>query len=204
MAIITAWKYDADGDGTFTGVLGTTDRLVFSNNDTALESISVDAWNPNSLAMTNDLVTVNGTAKNCRYISTTEIALNTASSVTLNPTNVVQDDCTLKIEWEDDAVDTALSSCVFYVYNGTDPTIAPSGVVFCAFERTASAIRIDTIGTVGAAWDSAVGIGGNASALDLEQHSSAADHVFFIGLSAKPTAFGLNTNIRMRVEFDVS
>ena len=204
MAIITTWNYDINGDGTFTGTLAGTDRLVFSNSDSALVSISVDAWNPNSLAMTNDLVTVNGTANNCRYISTTEIALGAGSAVALTAANVVQNDCTLKIDWEDDAGDTALSNCVFYVYNGTDPTIAPAGVVFCAFERTASAVRMDTIGAAGEAWDGTVGIGGNGNGLDLEAQASAANHTFFIGVSAKPTAFGLNTNIRMRVEFDVS
>jgi len=204
MAIITAWKYDSDGDGTFNGVLAGTDRLVFSNANNALASISVDAWNPNSLAMTNDLVTLNGVAKNCRYISTTEIALGAASAVTLSSVNVVQNDCTLKIEWEDDAGNTALSNCVFYVYNGVDPTIPPVGVVFCAFERTAADVRIDTVATVGGAWDASVGIGGNGSALDLEGQASAGLHVFYIGITAKPTAFGLNTNIRMRVEFDVS
>ena len=204
MAIITAWMYDINGDGTFTGELSGTDRLVFSNSDASLNSISVDAWNPNSIAMTNDLVTVNGVANNCKYVSTTQISLNGASNVDLNTTNIAQTDTTLKIEWEDDAGDTALADCVFYVYDGVDPIEPPVGVTFCAFERTAAAIRVDTIATTGGAWNSVTGIGGNASALDLEDHSSAATHSFYVGLSAKPTAFGLNTSIRMRVEFDVS
>lgn len=207
MAINTTWNFDSNLDGQFTGVIGATDRLAFSKADTGLESISVDAWNPKTIVVTNDLATVQGVARNTKYTSNTGVSLNGTDAVELNTTNVSQSDCTIRVYWQDDAVSTALSNCVFYPYDGVDPEVAPSGVVFCAFEHDGSAINKDLVSdnpADGNAWNASGGVGGNAAALALTAKATATEHMFYLGISAKPTSFGLNTGIKLRLEFDVS
>ncbi len=203
MAIVTAWKYGADG--LFDATLGATDKLAFSGAPTARTSISVDAWNPATIAL-DSLLAFIAAARNCRYVSPTQVSLEEAAAVTLDATNVAQADCTVKIDWKDDAVNTALSNCKFYVYDGVTATEPPAGCKVAAFERTASAVRKNRIGgdTDGKAWDAAYGIGGNANALSLADQASSAEHAFYLGISLKPTTYGQNAGIKFRVEFDVS
>lgn len=203
MAIVTAWKYGADG--LFGSGLGETDKLAFSGDTSSLTAISVDAWNPATVVVDSMLGFV-AAARNCRYVSPTQVSLQEGSPVTLAAANVGQADCTVKVEWKDDTVNTALSNCKFYAYDGVTATEPPAGCKVVAFERTVSDIRKNRIGgdTDGKAWDAAYGIGGNANALSLADQASSAEHAFCIGISLKPTTYGQNTGIRFRVEFDVS
>jgi hypothetical protein len=203
MAIVTAWKYGADG--LFGSSLGATDKLAFSGVSTGISAISVDAWNPASVVVDSVLAFI-AAARNCRYVAPTQVSLEEADPVTLDTSNVAQANSTVKVEWKDDSVNTALSNCKFYAYNGVTATEAPAGCKVVAFERTAAAIRKNRISgdTDGKAWDAAYGIGGNAAALSLADQASSADHAFYLGISLKPTTYGQNTGIKFRVEFDVS
>jgi hypothetical protein len=204
MAIVTAWKYG--DDGLFGLTLGATDRLAFSGGGEALPSpMSVDAWNPRTVVVDSVLAFLNS-ARNCRYVSPTQVSLEEAAAVALAPANVAQSDCQVKVEWKDDAVNTALSNCKFYAYNGVTASEAPAGCTVVAFERTADAIRKNRIGgdTTGKAWDAAYGCGGNGNALSLADQASSADHAFYLGISLKPTTYGQNSGIKFRVEFDVA
>jgi hypothetical protein len=203
MAVVTNWKYGSDG--LFGAALGATDKLAFSSAGGALTAISVDAWNPATIVV-SALLAVVAAARNCRYVSPTQVSLDEAAAITLDATNVAQADCTVRVEWKDDAVNTALSNGKFYAYDGVTATEPPAGCKVVAFERTASAIRKNRIGgdSSGQAWDAAYGIGGNAAALSLADQASSAEHSFYIGISLKPTAYGQNSGIKFRVEFDVS
>jgi hypothetical protein len=203
MAIVTAWKYGADG--LFGSSLGVTDKLAFSGAPDGVSAFSVDAWNPASVVVDSVLAFI-AAARNCRYVSPEQVSLEEAAAVTLDATNVAQSDCTMKIEWKDDAANTALSACKFYVYDGVTATDPPAGCKVTAFERTSAAVRKNRIGgdTDGRAWAAAYGIGGNANALSLADQASSADHAFYIGISLKPTTYGQNSGIKFRVEFDVA
>jgi len=203
MAIVTAWKYGADG--LFGMTLGESDRLAFSGAADNMVPFSVDAWNPATVGVNSSLYWIEG-ARNCRYVSPAQVSLQEAAAVTLAPENVSQADCTVKVEWKDDAVNTALSNCRFYAFDGVTATEPPAGCKVAAFERTASAIRKNRIGgdTSGKAWDAAYGIGGNAAALSLADQASSAEHAFYLGISLKPTTYGQNSGVKFRVEFDVS
>ncbi len=203
MAIVTAWKYGADG--LFGMTLGESDRLAFSGAADNMVPFSVDAWNPATVGVNSSLYWIEG-ARNCRYVSPAQVSLQEAAAVTLAPENVSQADCTVKVEWKDDAVNTALSNCRFYAFDGVTATEPPAGCKVAAFERTASAIRKNRIGgdTSGKAWDAAYGIGGNAAALSLADQASSAEHAFYLGISLKPTTYGQHSGVKFRVEFDVS
>jgi len=203
MGIVTEWKYGADG--LFGSSLGATDKLAFSGASNTRSAISVDAWNPATIVV-DAALTFLAAARNCRYVSPSQVSLQESAAVTLAAANVAQADCTVKVEWKDDAMNTALSNCKFYAYDGVTATEAPAGCKVVAFERTADAIRTNRIGgdAAGKAWDAAYGIGGNGNALSLADQASSADHAFYLGLSLKPTTYGQNSGIKLRVEFDVS
>lgn len=203
MAIVTAWKYGSDG--LFDEGFIESEKLAFSGSDEDLSAISVDAWNPATVVVDSALQFLTA-ARNCRYVSPTQVSLQEGSPVTLAAANVAQADCTVKVEWKDDAVNTALSNCKFYAYDGVTATEPPAGCKVVAFERTASDVRKNRIGgdADGKGWDAAYGIGGNGAALSLADQASSADHSFYLGISLKPTTYGQNSGIKFRVEFDVS
>ena len=178
------------------------DYAGFGGDSGALAAISQDAWQRYSIKTDATMSANNGTGQNCRYISATEIQLNGGSTVTLTTGNVAQTNCTFRWHYTDSAGATVLSNPRFFVYSGA-PTTAPSDMTAVAFERTSGAINVDSVSGTGRAWNANYGIGGSGNALILSDQASATDHYFYIGMSVKPTARGLNTFV-MRVEFDVS
>lgn len=199
MAVITAWKTGAAHAVT----IGAAEKITFSASDSAFQSYRKDTWNPKTIVVDAALAFV-AAGKNCKYIAPTQIDIG-AGTVTLDTTAIATGDCTLKIEWQDDAINTALSNIKFYAYDGTTPATAPANLTVVAFERAAAAINKNRTGgdTTGKAWDAAYGIGGSANALALDNQASAATHTFYIGISARPGSYGQNTGVAFRLEFDV-
>jgi hypothetical protein len=203
MTIISSWNYD--NAGGFSHVLGATERLGFSNENAAVKPISVNGFNPYTMATNAAFNALVNLANNCQYIDATHVSLNGLASTPLDVGNVAQSDCTVRVDWQDDAGNTVLSNCAFYAFDGVVAANPPSNILILAFERTASALRKDRIGgAAGKAWDASFGVGGSANALSLADQVSASNHQFWIGISASPTAYGTHTGIVLRVEFDVS
>ena len=204
MTIVTTWNYS--DDGLFGTVLGGTERLGFSNDAALVQAISVNGFNPYTMATNAAFDTLVVLANNCQYIDTTHVALNGAASTDLDVAHVAQSDCTVRADWEDDSGNTVLSDCVFYAFDGVVAANPPDNILVLAFERTAAALRKNQIGgdVAGQAWDASFGVGGSAAALSLDDQVSASNHQFWIGISASPTAYGTHTGITLRVEFDVS
>lgn len=204
MAIVESWNYS--NDGLFSNVLGGTERLGFSNDNASVQAISVNGFNPYTMATNAAFDALVNLANNCQYIDAAHVSLNGGASVSLDVANVAQSDCTVRVDWEDDSGNTVLSNCVFYAFDGTVAANPPDNILVLAFERTASALRKNRIGgdVDGKAWDANYGVGGNAAALSLADQASAGNHQFWIGISACPTAYGTHTGITLRVEFDVS
>ncbi|MBS3918093.1 MAG: hypothetical protein KG012_04310 [Deltaproteobacteria bacterium] len=171
-------------------------------------SISVGGFQ-SSMHKTNSDMTVDGCEtdhmRNTKYVDETHVDLG-AGSVELITDNVGVNDCPTRWKYQDDENNTVIENAIFFFYNGSDPAVAPVGVLAVAFERTSAAIRKNRIGgdSAGKAWDADYGVGGNAAALSLADQVSGSIHYFYIGISLSPTSKGLKTAVRARVEFDVS
>lgn len=204
MTIIQSWNYS--DDGLFSYVLGATERLGFSNENAAVKAISVNGFNPYTMATNAAFDTLVNLANNCQYIDPTHVSLNGGASVDLDVAHVAQSDCTVRVDWQDDTGNTILSNCAFYAFDGVVSVNPPSNILILAFERTASALRKNRISgdTEGKAWDADFGVGGSAAALSLADQASAGNHQFWLGISTSPTAYGTHTGIVLRVEFDAS
>ncbi len=201
MAIITSFQY---GSGFSTSV-GGSELLAFSSAVGAIQSIPVGEYQDATIITNAAFDAWIADTQNTKYVSSTEVDLG-AGTVTLDAGNVATADVPIRIDWQDDGADTALSNAKFFVFDGTTPATAPSGALFMAFERRAAAISTNQIGgdVAGQAWDGTNGIGGSAAALDIEDKASAASHQFFLGLSVTPTTYGRQTAIRFRLEFDAA
>lgn len=202
--------FAVDGyDGTGWNIsIGTTDRIGFCGS-TFGSSISVGAFQ-DSTHKTDGTMSTDGCTpnhmRNCKYVSTTQVSLMGGAPVTLDASNVGQNDCTSRWKYQDDQINTALSNVRFFFYDGSNPATAPVGVVACAFEHTGTAINKDRVSdnpNDGGAWDSSKGIGGQANALICSDQPSASIHYFYIGISLSPSTKGLKTAVRARLEFDV-
>lgn len=204
MTIVKSWNYS--NDGLFSNVLGATERLGFSNEDTGVKAISVSGFNPYTMATNAAFDTLVNLANNCQYIDPTHVSLNGGVSTDLDVGHVAQSDATVRVDWEDDSGNTVLSNCAFYAFDGIVAVNPPANILVLAFERTASALRKNRIGgdSAGKAWDASFGIGGSANALSLADQASGGNHQFWLGISAAPTAYGTHTGVVLRVEFDVS
>jgi len=204
MTIVETWNYDSVGG--FSHVLGGTERLGFSNDNAAVEAISVNGFNPYTMATNAAFDALVNLANNCQYIDKTHVSLNSAASTDLDVAHVAQTDCTVRVDWEDDSGNTILSNCAFYAFDGVVAADPPDNILVLAFERTAAALRKNQIGgdVAGQAWDAANGVGGSAAALSLADQVSGSNHQFWLGISASPTAYGTHSSITLRVEFDVS
>lgn len=120
-------------------------------------------------------------ANNVAYVSSTQFALNGGSTETLNDTNLVASECTLRIQFYDDSSNISLSSVTFWVYQGSEATLVSDCEIY-AFEQ----------GESNSAWtkinDSATAVGGSGDALSLANNSGATHHEYYIALSMVPKA----------------
>lgn len=204
MTVQESWNYS--NDGLFSNVLGSTERLGFSGASDAIKAISVNGFNPYTIATNAAFDTVNNLANNCQYIDKDQVSLNEADPVSLDVNHVAKSDCTVRVDWADDVGNTTLTNCVFYAFDGAAAASPPDGVLVLAFERTDSELRKNMVGgdSDGKAWDANYGVGGSAKALFLADQASASQHSFWLGISASPTKYGTHTGVVLRVEFDVS
>jgi len=204
MTIIASFNYA--NDGSFDKEIGGSERAWWTDSvSPPVAALEVGAYADKTVVGNSSGSTITDEANNTKYISPTQVDLNGGGTVTLNGGNVAQAAATFQVDWEDDAGATVLSNCKFFVFDGVTPATAPTGVLFVAFERTGSAIRQGNVeGGDTDAWDDATGVGGSGNSLDMEDQGSTTVHSFFIGVSAKPTAFGTHTAVSLRVSFDVA
>jgi hypothetical protein len=97
-------------------------------------------------------------------------------------------ECTLEINFSD-AASVTTESAIFYAYDGSTTTSAPTGITFVAAEGG------DTN------WTAAEGSG---SALALADQSAATSHNFYVAVSASPDSVGLKDSFTLRCELTYS
>ncbi|MFA5768356.1 MAG: hypothetical protein WC871_02310 [Bacteroidales bacterium] len=97
-------------------------------------------------------------------------------------------ECTLKITFAHTSA-VAVSSHIFYAYDGSTTTEVPTGVTFYAAEQA------------DANWTNAEG---SAAALTVTDSASAESHDFYIAVSASPESVGDKTAFTLRDELTYS
>jgi hypothetical protein len=205
MAEIWYW-WGVTRSGSYVTISATGNRIGF-NGATFGSSIGVGEFQ-DSTHVTDDTMSTDfcpsasGHLNNCKYVSPTEINLNSAGTATLTGTVTTGTQCTIKIWFEEDTSDTSVSNVRFYAYDGTTPTSDPTGVSTTSFEWTPSGINTDSINGSGDAWDAANGTNNSANKLIMDSQPTSSGHEFWLGLSASPDSTGLKTSFVYRVELD--
>jgi hypothetical protein len=166
--------------------------IVFSGSNTDLSSpITVGNWNSGTHLGSGDPGTDQcGTnhVPNVEYVSNTQFKLDGGTTESLNDTNLVQTECSLRINFTD-ASAVATSNARFYAFDGSTETNEAVGIEAYAFEQGVSA----------SAWtqlnDDSANIGGDNSGerLGLSDQSSATEHTYYIAVSARPESVGSKT-----------
>lgn len=101
---------------------------------------------------------------------------------------ILDAECTLHINFSD-ASSVTTESAIFYAYDGSTTTTAPTGITFVAAEGG------------DANWTGAEGSG---SALALDDQGAATSHDFYIAVSASPDSVGLKDSFTLRCELTYS
>jgi len=187
MATFT-WTAQGTDSATTNTTIGATDVLRFSG---ASFSTYVTV---NSYQDSTHVEDSGGTEQctthinNCKYVSSGNININGGGSQTLNGTNLTNAKCTLKVNFSDGASVTT-TGAIFYAYDGSTTTVAPTGVDFQCAEQG------DT------AWTNAEG---SAAALTINDDTAGTSHDYFIACSATPTSVGEKTAFKLRIELTYS
>lgn len=163
--------------------------LVFASSLTDLATnITVGAFNDGTHLGNGDPGTDQcGTnhVPNVKWISSTQFDADGGGTETLNDTNLVQTECTERINFTDGSSVT-ISSARFYSYDGVTETDEAVGIDAFAFEQGVSATTWTQIN------DDDGNIGGDNSGerLQLTDQGAATEHTYYIAISASPESVG--------------
>ena len=189
MATFT-WTHQGSTDTT----VAATDILQFAGSGGFDTNITVGEYNDTTHTKTSggSEKSSGNTPNNVKFISQ---AGGTGGDSTADWGDGTEDidaitdaECTLKVNFSD-ASSVSTSSAIFYAYDGSTTTNAPTGVTFVAFESG------DT---------NFVGAEGSGSALSLTDQGAATSHDFFIAVSASPDSVGLKDSFTLRLELTYS
>lgn len=122
------------------------------------------------------------TPKSSKYLTSSTVSISGGGSQNLN--TVTTANCPVKINFSH-GTSVNTTAAVFYAYDGTTTTAAPTEVTFKAAEQGD--------GT----WTDAEG---SASAVSLNDQAASTSHDFFILASVSPDTVGLKTAFRFRCE----
>ena len=124
-------------------------------------------------------------ANNVKYVDSTHFILNGGSSEVLNDTNLVANECTLRLHFNHGSA-VAVTGARFYCYDGSTVTTRATGLDVQAFEQGVSATAWTTIN------DDSGGTGGDNTdeRLDLADSGSATDHYWYVAVSVSPETVG--------------
>ena len=125
-------------------------------------------------------------ANNVKYLTGSTMSVNGAGSEDITDANLAEIECTLKLNFAHGSA-VALSSVLFYCFDGSTPATRATGLdVFC-FERGVSASAWTEIN------DDSGGQGGTGNGKSLESRSADTSHDYFLALSASPESVGAKT-----------
>lgn len=204
MAVFTWYGYYGTGGGrSWTDVGANT--VCFSGSGTDIsEPITVAAWQDGTHIGADDPGADQCTGadhnNNVKFISSTEFSLNGGGSETLNDTNLLATECTLRIDFTDGS-SVATSSARFYSYDGATVTTEAVGVEAYAYEQGVAEAGGWTFIN-----DDSTSFGGDNSGerLDLSDQSTATEHTFYIAVTVSPESVGAKTDFDFGVALTYS
>ena len=173
------------------GTVG-ANTIVFSGSNTDLTApITVAAWQDGTHLGSGDPGTDQcGTTHvpNVKYVSSTQFDLNGGGTETLNDTNLLATECTLRVVFTDSS-SVAISNARFYCFDGSTVTDEAVGIEAYAFQQGEGNTTWTQIN------DDSGNIGGDNSGerLDLEDQTAATDHTYYIAVSVSPESVGSKT-----------
>lgn len=165
--------------------------IVFAGSGGLSTPITVGTWQSETHLGSGDPGTDQcGTnhARNVKYISGTQFALDAGGTETLNDTNLIQTECTMRVKFTD-ASSVATSNARFYAFDGSTTTAEAVGIEAYAFEQGVGATAWTQLN------DDSGDIGGDNSGerLSLSNQSAGTEHYFYIAVSARPETVGSKT-----------
>lgn len=101
---------------------------------------------------------------------------------------ILDSECTLKINFSD-AASVITESAIFYAYDGSTTTTAPTGVTFVAAESGDANFTAAE---------------GSAAAVTLTDQSTSTSHDFYLLCSVSPDSVGLKNAFTLRIELTYS
>lgn len=190
-------------DFTWYGYMGTTpdwvdidtNTVVFSGSATQHDvAITLNTWNSGTHVGNGDPGTDQCGAnhmRNVKYVSNTEFDSGSGTE-TLNDTNLVATECTMKVMFTDTS-SVVTSSGKFYTFDGSTTTNEAVGIEAYAFEQ----------GKGNTSWaqinDDSANLGGYNDAMALGDQTTATEHTYFIAISARPEQVGDHTEFDMGI-----
>jgi hypothetical protein len=190
MATFT-WAFFGSTGPAWTSIAANT--VVFSGSLTDLTAaITVADYNDGTHIGDNDPGTDQcgaNHANNVKFLTTGTMSVNGGGSEAINDTNLLQDECTIRIQFND-AASVSTSSGRFYTFDASVVTNEAVGVDAYAFEQ----------GVTATAWtqvnDDTGNIGGDNTGerLDLGDQGAATDHFFYLAVSASPETVGAKSS----------
>lgn len=122
---------------------------------------------------------------NIAYVSGTQFSHDGAATETLGDGTLLATECTLAVEFTDDA-SVAITSGRFYCFDSTTETTEATGVEAWAFEAQVAETEWSTV------CDDSGDIGGDNAGerLDLVDRSASQTHTYYIAVSARPESVG--------------
>jgi hypothetical protein len=165
--------------------------IVFSGSSADLTAaITVAAWQDGTHLGNNDPGTDQcGTTHvpNVKFITTTEFDSGGGTEA-LNDTNLVQTECTFRVNFTDGA-SVSTSSARLYAFNGASVVVPAVAVDVYAFQQgvTATAWTEINEGTAPTGGDNV------GERLNLADQGAATAHTFYIATSASPESVGSKT-----------
>lgn len=170
--------------GTTPTTIGATDILQFANA-TFDSAITVGQYNNSTHveSSTGTDLSSGNSPKNSKYLTSSTVSINGGSSESLS--GVTTTNCPLKINFSH-GTSVITYDAVFYSYDGTTTTAAPTDVTFQAAEQA------DTN------WTNAEG---SATPVTITNHSTpATSHDYYLLVSASPESVGLKSAFKVRIE----
>lgn len=176
-----------------------TNRVVFSGVGGLATTIAVGAWQDESHLGDGTPGTDQCGANhvpNVKYISGTQFDSG-GGTETLNDTNLITTECTMRVHFND-AGAYAASNAQFYCFDATTPATRAAAIDMFAFERGESNTAWTEINNDSGA------VGGTGNQLALASKGAAADHYWYMALSASPETAGGKSAFAVGFSMDYS
>ena len=188
MATFT-WKAFIGGTPSWTDIGANT--IVFSSSLTDLATnITVAAFNDGMHVGNGDPGTDQcgaNHANNVKYLTDSTMSVDGAGSENINDTNLAQDECSLNVNFAHGSA-VALSSVLFYCFDGATPATRAPGLDVYDFERGVTATAWTKIN------DDSAAQGGTGNGDSLQNRSADTSHDYYLALSASPESVGAKTS----------